>query len=709
MTQLRPFVLSAIFAQNRTLPGVGEGVSKQLERLCGSRVLDLLWHLPSGVIERRLATRREQLVFDRDIALSVRVESHQPPESSLSNLPYEIRCAIPNLGWVTLKYFKPKNVTYDYFRFLAKKFVVGQDYIVAEKLTEYNGGWQMVAPLAVPLSEQAEMIGWHPVYPLTKGLTENRLKKIITAALAKTPALPEWLRPEFLSQQGWHPWRESLLRLHHPEAEDDLGPQSPWRQRLAFDELLAQQLALVLIRHAQRSRHSRALVGNGRIRQKILAALPFRLTAGQEAVVAEITQDLGKPFRMQRLLQGDVGSGKTIVALLAMVTAVESGVQAALIAPTELLARQHSETLAAYCFGSGLTIVTLTGRDKSAERARLLAMIESGEAQMVIGTHSLLSESVRFHDLGLAVIDEQHRFGVEQRAALSTKTSQSKAGRIDLLVMTATPIPRSLALTSYGDLEVSRLTEPPHGRQPIATLAVPLDRLSELVAALHRAIALGEQAYWVCPLVEESEISDLTAVETRAESLREQFGEQVGLLHGRMKPEERDEIMARFSAQRLKILVATTVIEVGVDVPNATIMIIEQAERFGLAQLHQLRGRVGRGTAASHCFLLYSPPLGQVAEQRLRAIRGSQDGFWIAEQDLRLRGAGEVLGTKQSGIPDYRIADLSSDSDLIEAAQREASAIMNRNPRLEGEDGAALRTLLYLFEHDSSIRFLAAG
>ena len=336
-------------------------------------------------------------------------------------------------------------------------------------------------------------------------------------------------------------------------------------------------------------------------------------------------------------------------------------------------------------------------------------MIESGEANIIIGTHSLLSESVRFHDLGLAVIDEQHRFGVEQRAALSTKTSPAQGGSIDLLVMTATPIPRSLALTSYGDLEVSRLTEPPRGRQPIATHAVPSERLGELVAALKRAIAKGEQAYWVCPLVEESEFIDLTAVEHRAEALREEFGDQVGLLHGRMKPEARDTVMAQFATNRLKILVATTVIEVGVDVPNATIMIIEQAERFGLAQLHQLRGRVGRGTAASHCFLLYAPPLNPIAEQRLRAIRGSQDGFWIAEQDLLLRGAGEVLGTKQSGIPDYRIARLESDAALIEAAQHEAAAILQRNPKLHGAEGANLRTLLYLFERDSSIRYLAAG
>ncbi|MDI9408958.1 MAG: ATP-dependent DNA helicase RecG [Candidatus Pacebacteria bacterium] len=709
MSNLRPYALSPLFAQTTSLPKVGESVAKQLGKLCGTRVIDLLWHRPSGVVERRVATRRSDLVFDSVVTLQVKVEAHNPPDPQNRKLPYEIRCLIPNLGFVTLAFFRPKNVKYDYFKTLKTRFIVGNDYLITANLTEYNGAWQMVAPDSVPLSQAERFLGFHPHYPLTKGMTVKSLERVIHSALERVPILPEWLRPELVFNHAWNPWHESIKRLHQPRGESDSSPDSPWRQRLAFDELLAQQLALSLIRTWQRSRPGRALVGTGHFTTGIIAALPFDLTAGQKQAVDEITRDMAGSNRMQRLLQGDVGSGKTIVALLSMATATEAGSQAALIAPTELLARQHGETIAKFIANTDIRMVVLTSRDRPARRAEILAEIESGTANIIVGTHSLLSESVRFKNLGLAVIDEQHRFGVEQRAVLTTKSAQSGSSGINLLVMTATPIPRSLALTAYGDLEVSRLSEAPKGRQPIATHALPMERLDDLVAALNRAIHKGEQAYWVCPLVEESDFISLTAVETRADYLREIFGDQIALIHGKIKPDDRDRIMADFAASRIKILVATTVIEVGVDIPNATIMVIEQAERFGLAQLHQLRGRVGRGSAASHCFLLYAAPLSEVAEQRLRVIRGSQDGFAIAEQDLILRGAGEVLGTRQSGLAEYHIADLTTDSGWVEVAQREASAILNHNPKLEGENGAALRTLLYLFEHDSSIRYLSAG
>ncbi|MGH7091733.1 MAG: ATP-dependent DNA helicase RecG, partial [Stellaceae bacterium] len=526
----------------------------------------------------------------------------------------------------------------------------------------------------------------------------------IDAALERAPGLPEWIDPAYVARQGWTSWRATLAAAHAPVEDADLSPQSPARRRLAFDELLANQLAIALVRAQRKHLPGRALKSAGRLRQSVVSALPFSLTQGQRRAVDEILADLGAPQRMNRLLQGDVGSGKTVVALFAMLEAVESGTQAALMAPTELLARQHFATLTELAGASGVEIALLTGREKGRLRDRLLARLAEGEIGIVVGTHAIVEPEVAFKDLALAVIDEQHRFGVEQRVALAAK------GRVvDQLVMTATPIPRSLMLTQYGDLDVSLLHEKPAGRRPITTRTVPLERLEEVLGAVRRAFARRTKIYWICPLVEESEAVDLAAATERHARLKELFGERVGLVHGRMKGAERDAQMLAFAEGGTDLLVATTVVELGVDVPEATVMVVEHAERFGLAQLHQLRGRIGRGAEASACLLVYAAPLGETARGRLRILRESNDGFRIAEEDLRLRGAGELLGTRQSGLPELRLADALLHGELLEAARDDARLILDRDPDLAGPRGAALRVLLYLFARDAAVRFLRSG
>jgi ATP-dependent DNA helicase RecG len=556
----------------------------------------------------------------------------------------------------------------------------------------------------VPLSELPSLQTVEPVYPLTAGLTPKVLGKAVREAVARAPDLPEWIDPAYLKRQGWETWRASLQAVHQPEVERDLALDTPPRQRLAFDELLANQLALALVRARQRRMAGRRTVGSGRLQAKAVGALPFALTPSQKRAVTEIQADMASETRMLRLLQGDVGSGKTIVALLAMLTVAEAGCQAALLAPTEILARQHFATIAPLATAAGVRIDLLTGSDKTRAREASLTGLASGETALAVGTHALFQEEVTFRDLALAVVDEQHRFGVHQRLMLAAKGHAT-----DVLVMTATPIPRTLMMTAYGDLDVSRLLEKPAGRQPIDTRAVPLERLDEVVTAVDRAIRTGARVYWVCPLVEESETVDLAAAAERHAHLVQRFGDRIGLVHGRMKTADKDRVMADFAAGKLQILVATTVIEVGVDVPAATVMVVEHAERFGLAQLHQLRGRVGRGQQRSTCLLLYQPPLGETAKARLNILRETDDGFRIAEEDLRLRGAGELLGTRQSGMPEFHLADLAVHADLLAAARDDARLVLERDPELSSPRGSALRTLLYLFERDAAVKTLRSG
>ncbi len=693
---MRPQSLTPLFAQVTSLPGIGPRLGKLVEKLAGPLVVDLLWHLPFAVIDRRNAPTVAAAKGGEIATLTVTVDEHLVPRNPRQ--PYRVWCSDES-GRLCLTYFNGRE---DY---LKKLLPPGEQRVVSGKVELYQGEVQMTHPdHVVPLSERESILRVEPVYGLTAGLTQRPVQKAIAAAVERAPSLAEWQDAAYLKQQKWSDWKSSLAHAHAPNAPDELSPNHPARARLAFDELLASQLAIAMVRHHNRALAGRATKGDGQLQKRVLAALPFQLTPSQTFAIAEIAADMAKPERMVRLLQGDVGSGKTLVAFLAMLTAVESGAQAALMAPTELLARQHYATIAPLAEAAGVTVALLTGRDGQRQKKETLAGLADGSIKLVVGTHALVQDDVEFDDLALAVVDEQHRFGVTQRMALS-----SKSHAVDLLAMTATPIPRTLMLAAYGDLDVSKLTEKPAGRQPIDTRTIPLERIAEVADAVGRMTKTGARVYWVCPLIEESEDVDLANAEERFRLLSARFPGKVGLIHGRVKSAEREATMAAFAEGKLAILVATTVIEVGVDVPAATVMIIEHAERFGLAQLHQLRGRVGRGTAKSTCLLLYATPLGETAKARLAIMRETEDGFRIAEEDLKLRGAGELLGTRQSGLPDMRLADLAAHGELLQAARDDARLVVERDPELKSERGAALRALLYLFRRDDAVRTLRAG
>lgn len=696
---MRPEILFPYFAPLQSLPGIGKKTAVLCEKLCGSVVADLLFHMPTGFIDRRLKTKIADAPLSGIVTMEVIVDKHYPPATRKS--PYKVICH-DDTGTIGIVFFHAfGNYPAQVLPIGEKRFISGK----VERFGNQNSQIQMTHPdYIVSETELDKIPEIECVYPLTAGLSGKVLNKAVRIGIEKMPVLPEWQDPAMTKREGWTDFLTALKTLHCPKDERDLEKTKPAKQRLAYDELLANQLALALVRQKMRRVSGRSIHGNGEIRKAILKALPFSLTSAQIRVLKEINADMDSPLRMLRLVQGDVGSGKTIVALFAMLNAVEAGAQAALMAPTDILANQHFASIEKYASAGGVRTVLLTGRDKGKKRQEKLDKILSGEAQIIVGTHALFSEDVTFKDLALTVVDEQHKFGVHQRLSLSEKGQSA-----DMLVMTATPIPRTLALTYYGDMESSQIDELPPGRKPIATRVLPAARLDEVAAALRRTLAEGNKVYWVCPLVEESEKIDLAAAEERYEYLNRLFPGRVGLVHGKMKGAEKDAVMERFSHENLDILVATTVIEVGVDVPSATVMVIEHAERFGLAQLHQLRGRIGRGEKESTCLLLYSSPLSQTAQARLKAMRETQDGFKIAEEDLNLRGAGEVLGTKQSGIQEFKIADLSIDRDLLTMARNDAKYIMNIDQSLSSERGKALRLLLYLFGKDEAVKTLKAG
>ena len=693
---MRPPSLFPIFGDINALPGIGPRLQELVERVAGPRIVDLLWTLPTGLVDRRHAPKIAEAVFGEIATIAVRIDAHEAPGAP--KRPYRVICS-DETGFMTLVFFHAKP------DWLEKTYPVGEIRVVSGRVDEFGGGRQMTHPDFVATLEDADSIRTvQPVYPLTQGLTQKVIKRAVDGALDRTPGLAEWVDENLLAQRQWPDWRTALKRAHRPESGPDLLPESVARVRLAYDELLATQLALLLVRQRQRRLRGRTLAGDGRRRRKIVDALPFALTGSQQMALAEILRDMAAPARMVRMLQGDVGSGKTVVSLLAMAAAVEAGGQATLMAPTEILAQQHFETIRRLGAPADLRIELLTGRRKGAGRRELTAAIEAGEIDILVGTHALFSEDVSFRDLALIVIDEQHRFGVQQRMALA-----NKGGGVDTLAMTATPIPRTLMLAAYGDIDTSKLTDKPPGRQPVDTRAMPTDRLDNVAAGLRRAIGSGAQAFWVCPLIDESDVSDLTAATARHAWLKQHFGDRVELIHGRMKPAEKDAAMQRFIDNETALLVATTVVEVGVDVPNASVMVIEHAERFGLAQLHQLRGRVGRGSRKSSCVLLYEPPLGETARARIDVLRNTDDGFVIAEEDLRLRGGGEALGTRQSGMPAFRLAQFPEHGDLLEIARTDARLALDRDPELKGPRSEALRTLLYLFEREEGVRMLRTG
>lgn len=700
---MRPNVLDPLFGRASALPGVGPKTAKLLDRLLAkpgaeTRIVDLLFHLPINIVDRSNRPTIAQAPYDQIVVLKVRVAEHRKPQGRYSKAPYKVLVE-DDTGDAELVFFLANS------DWIERSLPIGATRWVSGRLELYDGRRQIVHPDRV-LDEQgiAKLPPAEAVHGLTEGLQERFVQRAVEGALAKLPHLPEWQDASVLAANGLPDFATALHRAHHPESPADIASSSKARQRLALDELLAQQLALRLVRSKMRRAPGRENGGDGRIAGRIEAALPFALTGAQQRALEEIRADLASSKRMLRLLQGDVGSGKTIVALLAMASVVECGRQAALMAPTEILARQHFERFQPLAENAGMRVVLLTGRAKPAERARMHETIAQGGVDIVVGTHALVQSDVAFHDLGLAVVDEQHRFGVQQRLALGAKGEAA-----DVLVMTATPIPRSLVLTFFGDMDSSILDEKPPGRTPIDTRALPLSRIGQVVDGIRRALAAGARVYWVCPLVEENEDLDLAAAQDRHDDLTRIFGDVVGLVHGRMKGADKDAAMEAFQAGRTRILVATTVIEVGVDVPEATVMIIEHAERFGLAQLHQLRGRVGRGSGKSSCLLLYKGPLGEAAKARLVTLRQTEDGFRIAEEDLRLRGEGEILGTRQSGMPGFRLADIAAHARLLAIARDDAELILRRDPELAGERGEALRALLYLFERDEAVRLLRAG
>jgi ATP-dependent DNA helicase RecG len=698
---MRPPVLNPLFAPITTLPGIGSKVERLYRRLLGRdetpRIIDLVFHLPTGTIDRRAQPKLRDVVPGGVVTVTVTVDRHRPAPPRRGRAPYLIY-ASDDTGDVVLTYF---NARRDY---LEKLLPVGGRRIVSGTTALYDGMLQMVHPdRVVDENEFAKLPLIEPQYALTEGLSMNQVRRAVEAAVGKVPTLPEWQDAAWLARSNFPAFVDALRAVHRPP-EPDISPAEAAWSRLAYDEFLAGQLALGLVRAHTRRPRGRRSTGDGTLRKRIAAALPYALTGSQVRAVTDIVADLGKPERMSRLLQGDVGSGKTVVALLVSANVIEAGRQAALMAPTEILARQHWNTIAPLAEAAGIRAAILTGRERGRTRNDVLERLARGEIDLLIGTHALFQEDVEFRDLALAVVDEQHRFGVHQRLALARKGEA-----VDLLVMTATPIPRTLVLTYFGDMDASELREKPAGRKPVDTRTIPLERLDEVVDAVGRALYEGRRVYWVCPLVEESELIDLAAAQDRFRTLAARFGGIVDLVHGKMKGPDKDAAMARFAAGQSKLLVATTVIEVGVDVPEASVMAVEHAERFGLAQLHQLRGRIGRGSERSTCLLLYKTPLGETATARLAVMRETEDGFRIAEEDLRLRGEGDVLGTRQSGLPGFRVARIETHAPLLQAARDDAALILARDPELTSARGEALRALLYLFERDEAIRLLRAG
>ncbi|MBV9529441.1 ATP-dependent DNA helicase RecG [Sphingomonas sp.] len=686
---MRPEILNPLFAEVEVLKGVGPQVSKQLKKLGITRVVDLLYHLPTGVIERLKVPAANASLLGRTIILEV--TPFETRETRSGRGPTRVFASDGDQNTISLIFFNNPG-------WAKRSLPIGERRIVSGKLEAYGEEWQVIHPDIAEPGQGPQPAVREPVYPLTEGLTNRRLGELTAAAVERAPELVEWIEPGLMSREGWRQWRTSVAEAHREPGSDTA------RRRLAYDEIFANQLALSLLRQSSRRRRTVPLPGTGGITARL--DLPYQLTDAQRRVVGEIHGDMAQSVPMLRLLQGDVGSGKTLVALLAMLAAVESGAQAALLAPTEILARQHHATLLKQLDSIGVRVAILTGREKGRPRDSVLMGLADGSIDILVGTHAIFQEKVAYRNLGLAVIDEQHRFGVSQRLLLSAKAERPP----HLLVMTATPIPRTLTLTQYGEMDVSRIDEMPPGRSPIETRVISEEKLADVIDGLGRHIAGGGQAYWVCPLVEESEKSDAAAAEERARILELRFGtHRVGLVHGRMKGPDKDAVMARFAAKELAVLVATTVIEVGVDVPNATLMIVEGAERFGLAQLHQLRGRVGRGSGKSTCLLVRGQTLTEVGRARLALMRETSDGFRIAEEDLRLRGPGEILGTKQSGEIGFRVASAEDVAQLAPIASSDAQLLLERDGGLDGPRGQAARTCLYLFERDQAVGLIRSG
>lgn len=693
---MRPSILYPLFSSIDSLKGVGLKYQKLIKNLCGDKILDVLFHFPYNVIDRTYTSYLSNAINGKIWTGIVTITEHVPPQTKKH--PYRIYCT-DGTRELVLVFFKV------YKDSIEKNYPIGEKRAISGKLEFFNGLWQMTHPdFCLPKEKLSEILSLEPVYPLTAGLTNKMLAKLAKEALMRTPLLPEWQDEEYTKDNKYITFNDAINQIHHPQKEQDLLPNSKARRRLAYDEILSNQLALAFIRQKVKQQKGRSFTGTGKLYQKVLSSLPFSLTNSQKDVLEEIKQDQNLPYKMLRLVQGDVGSGKTVVALLSMLKVIEDGAQTALMAPTEILAKQHFETITALTQNTSIKVALLTGKLKTKQKNEIYNDLSSGKIDIIIGTHALFTETVTFKDLGYVVIDEQHRFGVNQRLSLS-----SKGNMCDVLVMTATPIPRSLLLTAYGDMDYSKITELPKGRKPSKTAIMNINKIPSVIEALRRKLEEGTRAYWVCPLVEESQKSDLAAATERFEMLKTYFGDKVALIHGKMKEQEKDAVMEEFKQGKKTLLVATTVIEVGVNVPEATIMIIEHAERFGLAQLHQLRGRIKRGYEEGVCMLMYSYPISNISKERLNIMKETEDGFYIAEKDLELRGGGEILGTRQSGFTNFKLADMQYHQDLLIKARDDAKEILAKDPKLETKRGQALRILLYLFEQNEAVKTYLAG
>lgn len=693
----RPEILFPLFSRLDNLPGIGPKTAQHLEQIQIETPRDLLFSLPYSVQDRRRRDTIKGLDLPAVATVEVTIGSHRPPRNRGG--AYRITVSDAETDF-QLVFFHGRS------RYLMAQCPEGARRLVSGKLELFDGIAQMVHPdHMLPVEEAANIPEFEPVYHLTHGVTQKTMFKALRGAVSLLPDLPEWIDPGQIKREAWPSWHSAITEAHEPKGLEDLSPEAPARARLAYDELLAHQLTLALARQSERKARGIQSLATGRLQSRVLEALPYQPTGAQKRAIEEISADMASAERMNRLLQGDVGAGKTLVALMALLVAVEAGGQGVMMAPTSILAQQHYEGLRPLAEEAGVVLELLTGRDKGSERKAKLAALAKGDIQILVGTHAVFQKDVHFADLRLAIVDEQHRFGVRQRMELAEKGIGA-----DVLVMTATPIPRSLALAQYGDMDVSILDEKPPGRKPVKTAVISTERINEVVSHLQQAIDDGRQCYWVCPLVGESEVMDLTAAEERFKRLRAILGDEVvGLVHGQMPPAEKDAAMTAFQDGRTKVLVATTVIEVGVNVPNATIMVIERAEIFGLAQLHQLRGRVGRGSAQSTCLLMYQPPLSDGGRRRLEVLRESEDGFRIAETDLQMRGAGDMIGTAQSGLPRFRIADLERQAALMAVAQSDARALLSQDPDLSSPRGQAARVLLWLMKQDQAFRLISVG
>jgi len=693
---LRPEILFPVFRMVTALSGVGPRIGKLIESLAGPNIIDTFWHLPSDIVDRRYSPKISQLKSGDICTVIVEVISHISPRSK--KLPYKVECR-DSTGIIIVAFFHARR---DYLR---AQLPIGELRVLSGKVEKFGSQLQITHPDYITCVDEMDAIKIvEPIYPLTAGLSKKQYSKVISEALKDIPSLDEWIDPHLKVKKGWPSWPDAIAEAHNPRSLGDLEECSLARSRLAYDELFANQITLLLIRKQRKKIKGRTFLGDGRLYQAVINTLPFSLTDSQLGALKEIKDDMISSIKMLRLLQGDVGSGKTIVAILSMLNVIETGSQAAIMVPTEVLARQHFSTIESLLKGTEIKPLLLIGKDKSKLRTQSLKQLKSGVVSLVVGTHALFQDDVIFNDLGIAIIDEQHRFGVHQRLKLSLKGSG-----VDIMVMTATPIPRTLMLTAFGDMDVSFLENKPKGRQKVDTRALPLNRLRDVIDAVGRSITQGGKVFWVCPLVEDSKLLDLSAAQDRFKYLNQLFSGKVGLIHGRMDGDDKDGAIKDFSFGDIDILVATTIIEVGIDVVDANVIIIEHAERFGLAQLHQLRGRVGRGGDSANCILLYSPPLSKTAYARLTIMRDTDNGFRIAEEDLRLRGAGELLGTRQSGFPIYRIANLTNHSNLLVLAKKDAERVLQIDPELNTHRGKCIKNLLYLFNQDSAVINMRSG